>query len=295
MKLTHIDRAECYDMKDNIKAIATIYQMEREFTPYLTIEFRPNYVGQTGIILEVENKKIYKNYNFDDDMEVDALRKLIWDNLDPSYIEDHDVTIYDSVIKVNLQKLSQTNRSNLSIMKDLDNEAKCLSMIARSIASNISAYFVQHEWYRLSGKNTMDINTCIDTFNKICSNNYLKDTATHDICTKEVDYRCNYTYNNNSKKEYTNKIIVEKVTNDLKDKFEFYNPETQTEQELRRMVTPQLIDRILRKSFVPSISTVLEIMDEKHIEGFGVIKDNTYIFILLFLFVFIIMNFWSKS
>lgn len=242
MRLFLIDKPGCHHITELIPGISSVYQLEQEFNPYLSVEFLPNREYPPGIILMVGNKMIRRNYTFDDPNDIIELRKLIWSELQ-SYHNIKDITDNEGCIKDFRQ--TRTNRviQGWQAKKKEMNKNKCCKAIKKLFVEGFSDHFIKREEYRLSTEEKLDRNTCKQVRYKECGDNYPPDTPLFNRCTSEVNWLCNRGYPNN-KAENKTLIFRERLKKDISEYLRKNNMK----------VNKQTLDLILSSGFFERVS-----------------------------------------
>lgn len=223
MRLFLISPKECMHMSGLIPGISSVYQLEQEFQPYLSVEFLPNHQFPTGVLLIVGNKVIRRDYTFEDPNDIIELRKLIWQYV----IELHDPTYYTNTVNNGWKNLKNnpngpvdkhhyqiegpTNRviqgwqAKKRSMKKDGCCKKIKNIFAKIYADTYPQYFdhkyqsqqIKHDVYKLDPTDKQDRRICKQVRFGECTDNYPPNTPQFDICQKEVKWLCNNGYPNN--------------------------------------------------------------------------------------------------
>jgi hypothetical protein len=207
MRLLHIAQG-CESMIDIWPSIKAVYQMEAEFSPYLTIEFLPYREGQIpGIILQTKDGDIRKNYTFKNKTDIKELRDLIWKYIVP---EKHikDITKNGCLTDFKEYGTSNVIQGWKAKKRALDKE-KCCQLVLDSLVKDVVGNNILHEVYRLSPIDRQDKNICKKVRFEACGNNFPKGSAVFKRCVQETEWLCNHGYPNvtvNKMNDFVNKV-----------------------------------------------------------------------------------------
>lgn len=196
MLLIHIDKPCCYHMSEIIPDISTIYQMEQEFFPYLTVEFRPNDGKEPGIILQTALGDFRKAIKFDSPENVKILRKFIWHHLKLN----HNITdITDEGCLSDFRKLG---KQNVIQGWQAAKQAKCSNCFADPISMPEIDQLkgIKHQVYNLDPRNMMDRDICTQLKNIDCDHTFATASDNNRICKLETAYYCKNRYADKQKK-----------------------------------------------------------------------------------------------
>jgi hypothetical protein len=176
-------------------AIKAIYQMEREFHPYLQVEFLPNNTEREGIILQTKQGNIRKFYTFNNPNDIDNLRKLIWKYLNQDYpirdIYDKDSGTYD---------LRKTSRSTVidtyrQAKQQKINNCNSYAPITDRYKNNINNFAgFKHQSYNLNKDYDVDRSLCKKIRSMQCDHNFPSNSHANALCKLETEYYCNKRY-----------------------------------------------------------------------------------------------------
>jgi len=199
MKLIHIDRSGCYHMSEIMPAISTIYQMEQEFFPYLTVNFKPNDGKEPGIILQTATGDIRKAMTFDSPQDVRDLRKFLWEQLKNNY------NITDITDEGCVPDLRKMGRQNVVQGWRPARQARCSNCFNSPISMPEKDQLkgIKHQVYNLNPQNKLNKESCIQLRNIDCDHNYPIASDQNRVCRLETNYYCNNRYpsTNTIKKE----------------------------------------------------------------------------------------------
>lgn len=312
MRLFLIDKPVCRNAIEVARSAKIIYQMEREFYPYLTVEFLPrkystknsNNKNET-IVLLTKDQAIEKSYDFSDPKTVEELRKLIWKHLKEDYqiteligkdgLPDPTVGEKDKVIQGWTSKLK-------SLEKDM-----CCKIITDAITKSYTDYLIQHEVYKLDTHDIQTNKTCKANRLQECGNNYPPNTDLFRRCVSEVNWLCDNGYDKNNR----NKTVDNKNKEVMKARNDIYKYLEKSglrvdKKEFDKIMFAGLFDDIGNRMGNKSMNTedaVNDIMSEKNyfaiitpktIENFGYNYSNKSLLILLILIILIIIYYTKK-
>jgi len=213
MRLFLIDKPECRHISKIMDGVKAVYQMEQEFSPYLTVDFLPNHNNDPGgIIIQVGNEIIRKNYTFENKNDIINLRKLLWE-LVRKYHNPTDITDKNGCIK-NFNVVPKTHviqgwKNALRARPDT-----CCKVIIELLTDELTDKMIKHWVYRDSNKNIQDRNICKKVRGEECGNNYAPNSPQFRHCVREVNWVCNngYPKNNNTRVNNVNQIVKEVKT-----------------------------------------------------------------------------------
>ncbi len=221
MRLFLIDKPGCHHIKDLMPGISSVYQLEAEFQPYLTVEFLPNRVEgvSPGIILQAGNEVIRRNYTFDDPQDLEDARTLIWTYL-KKYHNVPDVAEPNGCIK----NFIKTDRNKViqgwQNKKDDMYRDTCCKPIKMDSAPAFKSQVIKREEYRYDNRNMIDRGICKKVRGEECGNNYPPNTEQYRRCVGEVEWLCNNGYPVNKKTQAVatvRNMVNRTVTNTLKN------------------------------------------------------------------------------
>jgi hypothetical protein len=211
MRLFFISPKECKHISELIPGISSVYQLEQEFHPYLSVEFIPNTENAPppGIILLVGNETIRRKYVFDDPNDIIKLRKLIWKYVRKIY-NPTDITDKNGYIKNFIP--AQTNKviqGWQNKKKAMEKEVCCsdkkgtISKMLHTTNSKkkqvsnhppFNKQLIKHEVYRINNDDQINRKICKKVRFTECGDNYPVGTALHNRCITEVNWVCNNGY-----------------------------------------------------------------------------------------------------
>ncbi len=183
--------------------ISSVYQLEQEMHPYLSVEFLPNGGGKNeppGVILIAGDKVIRRNYTFEDPNDIEEMRKLIWECIrklhNPPDITDEKGCIKDF-------RKTETNRviQGWQAKKRQLASIRCCKVIKQLVARTFAEQFIKHERYRYSTRDQQNRRICKKVRFEECGNNYAPNTELFRRCVSEVNWLCNNGYPFNKRTE----------------------------------------------------------------------------------------------
>lgn len=330
LKLFLVDKPICRDAIDVTTGAKAIYQMEREFYPYLTVEFLPREYNinknpdnkETVILLagkEVSNSTkfgtipspfsngdgevITESYDFHDPNAINNLRDLLWKYLNKNHkvkeligkddLPDPSVAEKDKVIDSWNKKL-----------KSLDKNV-CCKIISDAITQSYMEWVVQHPVYRDSVLDVQTNKTC--KYNRLqeCGNNYAPNSDVFRRCVSEVNWVCDNGYGKNN----VNKVVQQKNTEISKARENIYKYLEKSglrvdKKKFDEIITDGLFDdignRAGNKSSNKDIANAVDqIINEKNYfaiiktEGFGFNYSKKYLFLIVIL-ILIMIYYYKK-
>lgn len=215
MRLFFFDSQSCKHIMDIIPGIALTYQMESEFSPYVTAEFLPRDPAETqeGIILLTKDGQIKRYYDFKDPKTEEDLRKLIEYHLHKDYhIVDQPTNSENDFRHAPLNEVIQGWQEK----KRISARDVCCKKILDAVTNSIMDNLVLHEIYKLKGGDIKDKETCKKVRLCECRDNYPQDSALFERCSAEVEWLCENGYPINEKVDKMNSL-VNKVRKDIYD------------------------------------------------------------------------------
>lgn len=197
IRLFFISPKECQFMKDLIPGIFSVYQLEQEYFPYLSVDFLPNDTYAPGILLVVDNKVIRRNYTFNDPNDIVELRKLIQPYIDTI---DKPVNMSTTLPDGGRFKILQGWNNKL---KSLKKNVCCKGSDSEVFDKNIpmDQQLINHEVYRYSNKDEIDRPICKKLRFQECADNYPPNTPTYERCLREANWVCENGYPCNERTE----------------------------------------------------------------------------------------------
>jgi hypothetical protein len=201
MRLFFISPKGCNHITELMPGISSVYQLEQEFSPYLSVEFIPRTELDPGIILIAGKEVVKRNYVFNNPNDLIELRKLIWKYVRKIH-NPVDVTDSAGCIKNFIpSQTSQVIQGFQNKKKQMKGSVCCKDLFINEYinASNTSHDTlmhnrVLHDAYKLSTLDNTTRHTCKTTRFKECGDNYPFGTATHNRCVREVSWLCENGY-----------------------------------------------------------------------------------------------------
>jgi hypothetical protein len=205
-------------MKDLIPGIFSVYQLEQEFYPYLSVEFIPNTKYAAGVLIVVGDKVIRRNYTFNDPNDIVELRKLIWKYVreidNPSDIAitrpDGEVCIKDFNKGGGFKVIQGWNNK----LKSLEKNVCCKGATSETKDVPMDQQLINHEVYRYSNKDQINLPICKKLRFQECADNYPPNTPTYKRCLREANWVCENGYPCNIRTELI-ATYREKLKNDI--------------------------------------------------------------------------------
>jgi len=205
-------------MKDLIPGIFSVYQLEQEFYPYLSVEFIPNNKYAAGILIIVGDKVIRRNYTFNDPNDIVELRKLIW-----RYVREinnpADIAITRPDGEVCIKDFNKGGGFKViqgwdNKLKSLEKNVCCKGSDSETKIVPMDQQLINHEVYRYSNKDQINLPICKKLRFQECADNYPPNTPTYKRCLREANWVCENGYPCNVR----TKLIAtyrEKLKNDI--------------------------------------------------------------------------------
>lgn len=218
MRLFLIDKPECRHISDIMPGIKAVYQMEQEFSPYLTVDFLPNNNNDPGgVIIQVGDEVIRKYYTFEDSDDIKKLREDLW-ILVRKYHNPIDITNKEGCIK----DFRQTPTFN--VVQGWQNAKRskadvCCKVIIEMISDEFADYMIKHWVYRDPTEDIQNRDICKQIRSKECGDNYAPNSPQFRRCIREVNWLCNNGYPEDNNKRVNN---VNKMVKDLRIKIYNY-------------------------------------------------------------------------
>ena len=218
IRLFFISPKECQFMKDLIPGIFSVYQLEQEFSPYLSVEFIPNTKYAAGVVIIANDEVIRRNYTFDDPNDIIELRKLIWKYVRAIHNPpDISMTLPDG--EVCIKDFNKGARFNViqgwnNKLKSLEKDVCCIGTDAETKYVPMDKQLINHEVYRYSNKDQIDRPICKKLRFQECADNYPPNTPTFKRCIREANWVCENGYPCNIRTESI-ALFRQKLKNDI--------------------------------------------------------------------------------
>ncbi len=198
MRLFFISPRECQFMKDLIPGIFSVYQLEQEFHPYLTVEFIPNTTYAAGVLLVVGDKVIRRNYTFNDPNDIIEMRKLIWKYVREIYNPKDITEEIDGKTCIKNFIPTMTFKVTQGWANMLRNKEKGICCKKGKDCNKKAVPFPQqlqkHEVYRYLNKDQINMPICKKLRFGECGDNYPSGTPLYNRCVMEADWLCENGY-----------------------------------------------------------------------------------------------------
>lgn len=286
MKLFFIDNYECRHIQDITKNVMKIYQLEQEFSPYLSVDFLTNKQYKPGIILILDNKVIYKNYLLNTQNEYDDLKNTIWDFFSKKYNVINDKNIDLRRYETNMVIQGWNNIINNAKNKKI--------IINEKNMNNNNDEYMKHPVYKLNINIPQNNDICFKTRYQECNDNYPQNTAAFKICTDNVRWLCDNGYPNH--KEMILSQIIKNNMNNAKNELIMNNKinKQQYDNYILSGLFSQTNNRMSNKNY----NTEINISDKaksvdyyiNFIEGFNT-NENIYLLYIIIIIIILILCF----
>lgn len=220
MKLYLINESTCYYLKDIMKPIMVIYQMEREFYPYLEVDFLSNrYREKDENIIFYDGKEYHRKLiNLKSNRGINELRNLILKYLPIIPEKTSSYHLYNT---------------NYKYVQDLQPKLK----IDESRNKSRNGPILRTE-YTANLDPRMDLNVCRRIRQLECTNNFPHSSPLFRRCVDESEWLCTNAYPRNKRVE-----IIKNHYNNLKNKVFSHLRDNNAN------VTKQQVDTILSAGF----------------------------------------------
>lgn len=189
MKLFYIDKQECNDVTIITDRIKKVYQLEREFYPYLSVEFLSNKKYKGGIFILYKNYVVHKKYFLDTINEYNDIKSQIWYIIDKFNITKNNQSIN------NIDKRND-GINNVSISwKEIIEKARNAKIMIPNIMllknDNIKEPDIRHPVYKYRDIGIENKNSCMDYRIKECDDNYPQNSQIYMLCKDNIEWLCN--------------------------------------------------------------------------------------------------------
>lgn len=176
MKLVHIDKSECYHYVDEISKIFYVAQLEQEFAPYLEVEYRDNDGGKERYQF-ISSGTIISEFSVN---EKEFLRKAIFDEVQKKH---------------NIRNI-QDEPTGTTRFYQQNKDHKINRVQPKQLVHKKNKYSnFKHQIYNFSNKK-MQGGDCRQVVDKICDQDYKKNTPLNNVCKKIMFQDCQRQYGN---------------------------------------------------------------------------------------------------
>lgn len=224
MRLYLVDKPNCRSMKDKMKGISIVYQMEQEFKPYLLVDFIPNHdnMKKGGVIIMAGKEVIKKPFTFDNPSEVEELRSILWSLLEKYHPNIHNKwptsMVVDSWAEAKKEASVNCNIGASLLGDDVKTNVQYRRKLIQSAAEELANFYVRHWSLKDNFNGPSDYNSCLKARIQECDYNFPKGSQNYRICKDEIITLCKLGYKTNNlaiKNDY-----VEFIQNKLYKKLE---------------------------------------------------------------------------
>ena len=204
LRLYFIDKRGCHHIMYLMPSIKIAYEMKEKFNPHVLLEFLPEKYNQPeakqGVILQIGDDYIHKNYTFEDPADKQELEGLIW-HLLRKYNDIPDHADKDGVLRNFNKGRINTVIQGWKAKKRNFRKDRCCRVITDTITDSFMEHAVLHWWYRDSKQDVQTRDICMKVRGEECGDNYPPNTPTYRRCMREVEWLCRHGYPRNKRTE----------------------------------------------------------------------------------------------